>query len=325
VKMNDNRASQIESMLKNLPHTAEQGLSGLTAGPDLRTRIQLAAAEQKKPRTVFTTSKILRWASAACCALLVLTLGFTLLNPSGEPQQPDGLITSNTLGTDPTDVPAFTADLGNTGVIISAGNRNPGFRDMWAPATGGSFPLIGIDGKYYRLLTTPRNVPSELRGSAIGTISEFTTEPSLSGTNTVLSNAVAFGEKVYSVRDMGDSLVIAKVDGQMRLFQRVSFNGNALRGREKLEDTLQVRDHVIAMELTSVGTITDPEVCAELLELLYDCASYESSGSISSRQSLIFELDNGLVVQFAVKSDNVAACGVWSCPEFFEAFEEACD
>ena len=325
MKMNDNRASQIESMLQNLPKTAEQGLSGLTAGPDLRTRIQLTAAEQKKPAARVTSSMLLRWASAACCALLVLAIGLGLTRQSGDPQQPEGLITSSTLGTETTEEPVLMADLGDTGVIIAAGNRNPGFRDMWAPSTGGSFPLIGIDGKYYRMLTTPRNVSSELRGSAIATISEFTTEPSLSGTDTVLSNAVSFGEKVYSVRGMGDSLVIAKVDGQMRLFQRVSFNGNALRGREKLEDTLQVRDHVIAMELTSVGTITDPEVCAELLELLYDCASYESSGSISSRQSLIFELDNGLVVQFAVKSDNVAACGVWSCPEFFEAFEEACD
>jgi len=27
----------------------------------------------------------------------------------------------------------------------------------------------------------------------------------------------------------------------------------------------------------------------------------------------------------AVKSDSLAACGVWSCPEFFEAFEDACN
>ena len=54
-------------------------------------------------------------------------------------------------------------------------------------------------------------------------------------------------------------------------------------------------------------------------------AAYESSGSVSSRQSLILELENGLVVQLAVKNDSVAACGVWSCPEFFEEFEDACD
>ena len=111
----------------------------------------------------------------------------------------------------------------------------------------------------------------------------------------------------------------------MRLFQRVSFNGYGRLGRESLEDTLNISGHVIAMELTGVGTITDAAVCQRLLNTLFDCATYKSNGSINSRQSLIIELDNGLVVQLAVKSESVAACGVWSCPEFFEEFEDACD
>ena len=35
--------------------------------------------------------------------------------------------------------------------------------------------------------------------------------------------------------------------------------------------------------------------------------------------------DNGLVYQFTVKNDKIASCGTWSCPEFFEAFEAACE
>ena len=318
--------TQLEAMLQQLPKAAEQGLSGLTAGDALKTRIQLAAAEQKAPRTRFSMNSAIRWTGVACCrALLALVRAFTMPGQPLQPDQPDGLITSGTLGDGPTEAPPITADLGSSGVFIRAGNSNPDYRTLWAPASGGSFPLIGVDGKYYRLLTTPRNVDGSLRGSTLGTISEYTTEPSLAGTNTVLSNVVAFGETVYAVRGMEDTLVIARVDGQMRLFQRVSFNGNARRGREKLSDTLQVSGHVIGLELTGVGTITDPAVCDKLIETLFDCASYESSGSISSRQSLIIELDNGLVVQLAVKSDSIAACGVWSCPEFFEAFEDACN
>ena len=289
----------------------------------VKTRIQLAAAAQKAPRTRFPMNTLIRWAGVACCcALLALVIVFTM---PGQPDQPEGLITSGTLGDGPTEAPPITADLGGSGVYIRAGNANPDYRTLWAPASGGSFPLVGVDGKYYRLLTTPRNVDSSLRGAALGAISEYTTEPSLAGTDTLLSNVVAFGETVYAVRGMEDTLVIAKVDGQMRLFQRVSFNGNARRGREKLEDTLQVSGRVIGLELTGVGTITDPAVCNALMETLFDCASYESSGSVSSRQSLIIELDNGLVVQLAVKKDSVAACGVWSCPEFFEDFEDACN
>lgn len=317
--------TQLESMLQQLPQAAEQGLSGLTAGDALRTRIQLAAAERKAPRTRFSLPVFARWASVACCcALVALVIAFTLPTQSELPDQSGALITSGTLG-DPTAAPPVTGDLGSSGVVIRSGNSNPDYRSMWAPASGGSFPLIGVDGRYYRLLTTPRNVSGSLRGSALGTVSEFTTEPSLAGTDTILSNIVAFGETVYAVRGMEDTLVIAKVDGQMRLFQRVSFNGNARRGREGLEDTLQVGGRVIAMELTGVGTITDPDVCNRLMDTLFDNASYESSGSITSRQSLIIELDNGLVVQLAVKNDSLAACGVWSCPEFFEDFEDACD
>ena len=34
-------------------------------------------------------------------------------------------------------------------------------------------------------------------------------------------------------------------------------------------------------------------------------------------------LKNGVTVQLAVKNDKLAACGTWSCPEFFEEFEAA--
>ena len=79
------------------------------------------------------------------------------------------------------------------------------------------------------------------------------------------------------------------------------------------------------MELSGVGTVTEPAACETLLETLLECATYESSGSISSKKALLVELNNGLVLQLTVKGDNLAACGVWSCPEFFEAFGDYCD
>ena len=325
-KMNENRASQIEEMLRSLPEAAEQGLGGLTAGPHLKARIQLAATEPKKARPRFSMN-LVRWSSAICCtAALALVIALGVNGLPGQDHQPEGLISSNTLSGSPTEVPAImTSDLRNSTVVILPGNTNPNYRSMWAPSSNGSFPLLGVNGRYYRLLTTPRSVPSSMLGACVGTVAEFTTEPSLSGTDTVLSNSAAFGEAIYELRGMGSTLVAAKVDGQMRLFQRVSFNGSARRGRESLEDTLQVRGRIIGMELTGVGTITDPAVCDELMDILFDCASFESSGSVSSKQSLVLEMDNGLVVQMAVRNDSLAACGVWSCPEFIEAFEDACN
>lgn len=312
---------KLEQMLRDLPGTAESQLGSLTAGPHLKARIERAAAS---PAPAVRVS-LPRWMPAACCmAALALVLALTPMAL----RQPETVITAGPLGAntaEPLTAANYSAGLGDSGVHIRSGHSAPGYRNLWSESRSGSFPLIGVKGKYYRMLTSPIQVQSSLLGSQVGAIEEFTTEPSLSGTDVVLSNVSAFGQPVYAVDGMGSTLVAAEVNGQMRLFQRVSFNGNARRGGESLGDTLQIRGRVIAMELSGVGTVTDPALCEDLLSTLLDCASYESSGSLSSSQSLLFELDNGLVVQMAVRNDRLAACGSWSCPEFFEAFEEACE
>ncbi len=318
--MNQKKHMDIDAMLRELPKDADKALNGLQATPFLKARIDRAVEEKKQGKVRFALPK---WAPALCCAAVVLVLALTVLPMHG---QPDSLITTNALG--PTAVPtgAISGDLGNDAVTISNKAAKPGYRNIWSDAKGGSFPLIGMNGKYFRMLTSPNRVSSGLLGGSVATVSEFTTEPSLSGTDVVLSNAVASGCEVYSIHGVSaDTLVAAEVDGRMRLFQRVSFNGNALRGSEDLADTLAIAGQVVAMELSGVGTVTDPAACEELLSLLLDNASYESSGSVSSKQSLLIDLNNGLVLQMAVKGDKLAACGVWSCPEFFEAFEEYCE
>ena len=316
--MKQDKHMSIEAMLQELPQTADHAMGGLEATPFLKARIDRAVNEQKQGKVRFALPK---WAPAVCCAAVVLVLALTVL-PLGQ-EQPGTLISSNTMG-NPTEAPAslLTADLNRGDVFISANSSKPGYRSIWSDVQDGSFPLIGVNGKYYRMLTNPAALDSELLGSQVATVSEFTTEPSLSGTDAVLSNAADSGAKVYAIQGVSsDTLVAAKVNGRMRLFQRVSFNGNALRGKEKLSDTLAVSGQVIGMELSGVGTVTDPAACESLLATLFGNATYESSGSITSKQALLIEMSNGLVLQMAVKGDNLAACGVWSCPEFFEAFD----
>ena len=310
----------LEERLRNLPVTADHTLSDITAGPQLKARIARAAQDAEHSHTRFSLARFLP--SACSLALVALVLAIV---PGAKQQDP--LMHSQPLGpaNQPIATAVLTSDLSVSDIRIASGSKAPGYRSIWAPASNGSFPMIGVKGKYYRLLTSPRSVDASLKGSSLGSVEEFTLEPSLSGNDVILSNAAALGTNVYGVRGYGDSLVTAEVDGQMRLFQRVSFNGNALRGKEKLNDTLKVSGHVIAMELSGVGTVTDSAICNHLVDTLFAHASYQNSGSLSSKQALLIELDNGLVVQLAVKGDKLAACGTWSCPEFFEAFEDACD
>ena len=315
--MKQDKHIDIDAMLRELPRTADQAMNQLEATPFLKARIDRAVNEKQQRKVRFTFPA---WAPAVCCAAVVLVLALTAFPMTGE--QSNGIIDSGMLG-DPTPVPAhvMTADLNSGSVFISANAAKPGYRSIWADVKDGAFPLLGINGKYYRMLTSPNTVDNSLLGGQIATVSEFTTEPSLSGTDVILSNAATSGTAIHAIQGVSENtLVAAEVNGRMRLFQRVSFNGNALRGKERLADTLTMSGGVIALELSGVGTVTDPAACASLMDTLLQCAEYKSSGSISSKQALLIEMNNGLVLQMAVKGDNLAACGVWSCPEFFEAF-----
>lgn len=319
-QMKQGQHPDMDQLLRNLPQQADTALGGLYATPFLKAKIDRAAAEKKQGRARFTMP---RWLPAITCAALVLVLALTFLPMES---QPTPLIQTNALGPDSEPTGKLTSDLSKGSLFITNSASAPGYRSIWSDVSDGAFPLIGLNGKYYRMLTSPNGVDASILGAQVASIAEFTTEPSLSGTDVTLSNAAASGTAVYGISGISaDTLVAAEVNGRMRLFQRVSFNGNALRGKETLIDTLDISGRVIAMELSGVGTVTDPAACATLFATLTDNASFESRGSISSRQALLIEMDNGLVVQMAVKGDTMAACGVWSCPEFFEQFEAYCN
>lgn len=325
--MKKQHSSPLEARLNALPEIANQALAGLEASDHLFLRIQRAAEQPSQP--VRRRSNLQRLVPALALALVVAisaVLGVPALMGTRQQNQP--IIHAQPAGSDaPIDMLADNTrsmlDLRNQNVTIGAQSNAPKYRSIWASGSNGSFPLIGVEGRYYRMLTTPSNASNRLLGNSVGTITEFTTEPSLSGNNVILSNQAAIGTKVYEVSGMGGTLIAAEVNGKMRVFQRVSFNGNALKGGEDLADTLQLSGHITAMELSDVGIITDSVTCQKLFRTLIDNASYQSSGSISGKQSLLIELDNGLTVQFSVKNDRLAACGTWSCPEFFEEFEAA--
>lgn len=305
--------------LKQLPEVANRSLAGLTADQNLKYRILQASRTQ----TVKHHVRVPAWVPALCCAL-VLAVGVMMAIPGvmgpGQLNNDAGVVLHSQRAGDATDAPRVRADLPDGSVQLTGTGSVPGYRSIWSSSDGGSFPLIGVNGLYYRMLDVPSAVDSSLLGSSVGTVAEYTTEPSLSGTDLILSNCVNQGETVYAVSGMDGTLVIAQVDGVYRVFQRVSFNGNSIKGSEDLADTLQVSGQVRCLELSDVGTVTDSAVAEELVSTLLSNAVFESSGTVSGSQSLLIELNNGFTVQMVVKDDKLGACGTWSCPEFFDAF-----
>ena len=309
----------LEERLRTLPEIAES--TGLQADEQLKRKILRAAEEKRRPRTsVFVVRRL---APALCALVVLIGVGaFTLPNlrksgptPSNTPlleSFPSGNVTvGEKLALD---VPAGSLSIG--------ASRNPSYRSIWAPMSGGNFPMIGVNGRYYRMLTNPTSVSGSLLGSSLGAVDTFTSEPALAGKYGICSNTVAAGETVYAVSGMNGAMVAANVNGQTRVFQRVSFGDNALVGGESLADTLKANNPV-ALELSGVGAINDAATAQRLVKILTGSASFLRAGGSETNQSLLIQLSSGIVLQMAVNGERVIACGTWACPEFFEAFQEA--
>ena len=123
-----------------------------------------------------------------------------------------------------------------------------------------------------------------------------------------LSNVAEAGQTIYAISGLDANTAVAcEVGGNMRLFQRVSYAGKGPGGLG-LEDTFSVRGQVAELTLSAVAT-------------LLDHATLKSADMSAKKQTLTATLTNGLKLQLGVSGDTVSACGGWSCPEFFEAFE----
>lgn len=308
----------IEDRLRELPKIADS-LERLEPTTALKNKIKIAVRDRK------TASRRLRRLAPALSLALIVAIAGVIALPrlTAAPGAPSPVIDT---------VAAGGAELAGVkqralldvpqGSITIRKSGNPSYRSIWAQATGASFPVVGVSGRYYRMLTNPTSLGSDLLGDSLGAVTNFTSEPALAGTQGIVSNVVSLSETVYAVSGMRDAAVAAKVDGVYRLFQRVSFGDRALVGGESLSDTLRA-SNVVALELSGVGTINDAAVAKRLYDTLVRGAEYQRAGGSETGQSLLIQLSNGLTLQMAVNGERVIACGTWACPDFFEAFTEA--
>lgn len=301
--------------LDNLNEIANQTLGGLHAGTPLKQKILEKATTAKKPRPFY-----LRPAFGAALSLCVILLGVYALLPKTAPDETTIHSIAAGNGTSETNTRAML-NLAPGSVELFSGGVSA-YPSIWAEGQGADFPLIAVSGSYYRLMESPPAIHESLLGESLGEIQEFTSEPSLSAADTILSNAAAQGETVYALSGMNGAAVAANVNGTLRTFQRVSYAGNARKGSETLADTLKVSGKVIALELSGYEPITEKEKAAALVDTLLANAVYENASLLSSDSRLLIQLDSGIALQLVVKGDSLSACGSWSCPEFFEAFGE---
>lgn len=319
--MNDLKA------LDQLGPIADEMLAGLHAGEGMKMRIREAAMEQPRARRKNT------WVPAVCCAALALVcvgaVGSRLYAPDAatigviQGADGDGIVEISTMaaGEGARTQAAVLADLGEGASVRMAKSASG---SLFASGSG-DIPMVTVNGAVYRLLETPQDLGASLLGEKLGEIAHHTGEPSLASADELaagVSNVAAQGAQVYAVSGMdAHTAVIAEVDGCSRLFQRVSYAGKG-PGRQSLEDTFSVRGQVKSMELSGVGEISGDKANA-VIAVLLDQAQLVSADATANKQQLTVTLQNGLRLQLGVSGDTLSGCGLWSCPEFFEAFEAA--
>ena len=297
---------------------ADEMLGGLHADSRMKQRIEAAARQARAPRR-----RALRtFAPALCCAALALCcVGVWGMQRGGQPETAQ--INAIAAGDGSTAVVGSTqiADLGDGAKVGAATPKNT---SLFATAEG-DIPLVTVNGAVYRMLTSPKALSSSLRGEEIGGVAEALAEPSLATAEQLsagVSNVAAQGAAVYAVKGLSSATAVAaEVDGQLRVFQRVSYAGKG-PGRETLEDTFDVRGQVETLELSGVGTLTG-QAANDTIAVLLDHATLKSADMTAKKQSLTVTLESGVKLQLGVSGDTVCGCGGWSCPEFFEAFEAA--
>ena len=303
--------------LDQLPQVAEETLGGLKADASLYMKIrQRAQAPARKP-----AFPLRRAVALACSLVLVITLG--VIGIGGLPGDEKALpkIMTQAAGTLPEGAVLRAWDLPRGSISLEQPGSVPEYQGVWARASGGNFPLIRVNGAFYRLLSNPTSIDSSMLGGSLGSVEVFTDEPALDSTAQTLSNVVPAGTQVSQISGMQGTAVAAELDGKTRVFQRVSFSGSALLGGEGLSSTLQ--GSVVGLQLSGVGTVTDPGQVSSLMNMLLGESSYQSGSSRSTDQALLIQYSNGIVLQMSVKDNSLIACGTWSNPGFIEAFAQA--
>ena len=308
--------------LEHLAPTANEMLSGLHADEAMKRRILSAAREKQKPRV-----KAPRLVPALCCAALAIAcagvfaprLSGTAANAAATPAP----VSIDTIAAGNEQALPMTrmADVSGTARVRASSG---GGESLFATASG-DIPLVAVNGAVYRMLSTPASVQSDLLDSAVGTVNTATDEPSLADDDAMaggLSNVAEAGQTIYAVSGLDAGTAVAcEVSGSMRLFQRVSYAGKG-PGGQGLEDTFSVRGQVAELTLSGVGTLTG-DAANDAIAVLLDHATLKSADMSARKQTLTATLTNGLKLQLGVSGDTVSACGGWSCPEFFEAFESS--
>lgn len=305
----------LEERLNNLPQAADELAADVRADDKLFEKIRYEAAKaQQQPRRKPLLKALIPAGALVMAAVLVI-----LIWPGAAGGKNPLNIQSVTAGNgEPQPLPSTRADLPAGSITVDTPAGAPSFRNIWAGSSDSSFPMVMVNGAYYRLLSSPKNLSDGQLANALGTVEQYISGMNGSG---LCSNTVLQGETVWQVRGMGTSAVAARIDGSLRVFQRVTANGQGAAPGSLSEAIAQTG--VKELSLSGVGRVRDSGKAQQLLNTLVSGASYQGSGCSKTSQVLHIVFNNGITLQMYVQDNSLSSGGTWYCPAFFEQFRLA--
>ena len=312
-----NRIELQSSSLSNLPSVANEMLGGLKADSALRHRILLSAQRQARAQEAAERSAVIHTPPRRFAPVAALAMAFVLVFTLGIFYGDSAFTRSTPLLND--GIQMYASEASESGEVSR-------YRSLFAGEDANP-PLVLVNGRYYRMLESPAVVPSTLLDSAFTQVQTSLEDFGEAGALGVFSNVATSGARIYSISGLSTkTAVVAEVNGDLRLFQRVGYNGSTLVGEaESFEDTLDVMDQVAALELSGVGVVSDASAANELIYMLTegDFTAWHSGDVGEITDGLTIYLNNGLSLQLGISDHILTACGAWSCPEFYSAYEAA--
>lgn len=301
--------------LNSLKQVSDELLSELKADDSLKHKILQKVAETDTP----SPKKWMKFVPAACCTL-ALAVGLAVLIPtyfSGK--DPVSSIQTFAAGNEDlnanTNIIASGTGLHNENVTVVSSNAQP--QGSIFVGTSADAPTVRVNGMYYRLVNEPSRAKDNLKGSLLGN-AETADSGLTASAATVVSNCLAESTPVYAAKGSQNAWVLAEYNGSLRVFQRVSYEGNGRMKNESLSDIAPLKSKWISLSIQGVGTVSDPELLDRLSSLLAQNAMFESNSSITSGKVMVITTVDGLSYEFTYKGSKLSSCGTWSCPEFFD-------
>lgn len=309
--------------LTKLRQAVEHQLGGLTATSVMMNEIRKKASDKSvKPVTFAWRKPVMAIALCAACAILALVF---LPKPSDSENKPIVLTPEKSLTQShhAGEVVEKTEDEVHEAVsLVGQVSLQTGSDSMqntlFDGRLDGDFSMLIVNGKVYRLLTSPKSVEREDFGKYVDTVDEYNTTPSLATGNCV-SNVLQIGEGIYQTSDAIRGMVVAECNDTPRLWQRACYAGRAIQNGETIIDTLCDPDQVESIEWLNHGSVSGKD--AQQLFALLSKSDYIDANAYSG-DSVLIHMKNGFMLQLFMNGDTLCSCGTWNSTAFTEALHQ---